>query len=579
MLNKVLLRDHEASRWLLFESPSEVLSASRIEDVPSTLAAVENRIRDSGSVAAGYLAYEAAGGFDKALRTGTGGGLPLLCFGLFNEPSVLLHLPAPESPIPADTAWTLSDSRQQYQGNIGRIKQQIALGNCYQVNYCQRQVSSGPVDPWQLFLHIAADAPYAAYLELAGAAIVSASPELFFQLDGTSLTCRPMKGTAARGMTLAADREAMQQLSSSEKNRAENVMIADMVRNDLGRIARPGSVTADSLYALEKYPTVWQITSTVRATSDAGIGEIISALFPPASITGAPKAASMSLIAKLEDAPRGIYTGSIGYFRADRKAQFSVAIRTAQVDTGTGAATYGVGGGIVWDSDADDEYDECLSKSRILSRSAADADFQLLETLRWTPQDGYFLLNAHLDRLQNAAEYFDFHCARTAVERALSELAATFSELSQRVRWLVDRSGEIVVTHKPLPEMNSVRPFRLRLASRPKDKNDPFLYHKTTRRTVYEHARQAVADCDDVLLWNSDGFVTETTIANLLLGIDGQLLTPPVECGLLAGTLREEWIRTGKVSEQKVHIDELANLGSLQLINSVRGLFPANLCR
>jgi para-aminobenzoate synthetase/4-amino-4-deoxychorismate lyase len=355
-------------------------------------------------------------------------------------------------------------------------------------------------------------------------------------------------------------------------------MIADMVRNDLGRIATPGSVAVDSLYALEKYPTVWQMTSTVRASSDAGIGEIVAALFPPASITGAPKAASMALIEKLEDAPREIYTGCIGYFRPERKAQFSVAIRTAQVDARTGTATYGVGGGIVWDSDADDEYDECLSKSRVLSRSAAGTDFQLLETLRWTPRNGYFLLHEHLDRLQSSADYFDFQHERITVERALSELAATFGESSRRVRLLMDRNGDVKLSHLPLPEMNSAKPWRLRLASRPIDKNDPFLYHKTTRRTMYEQAREAATDCDDVLLWNSDGFITESTIANVLLRVGDRLVTPPVECGLLAGTLRGEWLRQGKAREQKIHVDALTDFGSLQLLNSVRGLFPASLC-
>ena len=338
--------------------------------------------------------------------------MPLLCFGLFSEPQRLDRLPALAPTTSPPTSWKMTTSQEDYLEKFRAIKKQIELGNTYQINFTLRQRAENVSEPWNFFLSVADVAPYAAYIDADEHAIVSLSPELFFRLDDDELICQPMKGTAPRGMTLVDDRAIENALYNSVKNRAENVMVTDMLRNDMGRIAEPGSVTVRSLFDIEKYPTLWQMTSTVSSKTNASIARIFSALFPCASITGAPKASSMAIIADLEDSPRDVYTGTIGYFGPNRQAQFSVAIRTALIDRRNDTATYGVGGGVVWDSDPDEEYLECISKAKVLASTAADSDFELLETLLWTNREGYYLLELHLDRLCDSAAYFDFEFDR-----------------------------------------------------------------------------------------------------------------------------------------------------------------------
>jgi para-aminobenzoate synthetase/4-amino-4-deoxychorismate lyase len=388
-----------------------------------------------------------------------------------------------------------------------------------------------------------------------------------------------MKGTAARGMTLDDDLLVKQTLYDSIKNRAENVMVTDMLRNDMGRIAEPGSVAVSSLYDVVKYPTLWQMTSTVVAKTHASVSEIFAALFPCASITGAPKASSMAIIAELETSPRDIYTGAIGYFGPDRQAQFSVAIRTALVDKSSDDATYGVGGGIVWDSNSDDEYRECLSKAKVLATTAADTDFEILETLLWDSDESWFLLDLHMQRLCDSAAYFDFEIDRSAIESELAIMPSRFPSEKHRVRLLLNRRGEISLTDTPLPTGVDSLVKNVRLAASPVDASNVFLYHKTTQRTVYEQALQSVGECDDVILWNRDGFITESSTANVVVEVDGEQVTPPVSCGLLGGTFRQWLIQRGEISERVVHVDELLKAERFTLINSIRGRMNARLCR
>jgi para-aminobenzoate synthetase/4-amino-4-deoxychorismate lyase len=575
MLQKIVLRDNLKSRWLVFDRPEQVLCAETPSDVLKVLAKVERQVNDEGLFAAGYVSYEAAAGFDAALTTRPQGRLPLLCFGLFAEPASPSRLPPLSTSAHATARWQMTTTRDTYLDKLDEIKTQIELGNSYQINYTVRQRAEGMVDPWSLFFDIAGDAPYAAYLEFENYAIVSASPELFFSLDADQLLCRPMKGTAARGMTSVDDRAIQAELQNSPKNRAENVMITDMLRNDTGRIAVPGSVKVTSLFDIEKYPTLWQMTSTVTATTSAPITEIFRALFPCASVTGAPKAASMALIAQLEDSPREVYTGAIGFFGPDRQAQFSVAIRTAWLDKQRREATYGVGGGIVWDSDPEDEYRECLIKARVLTTAAQDRDFQLLETLRWTAEDGYFLLEYHLNRLRDSADYFNFKFDIEAIGRALTRLASGLMGDRYRVRLLLARNGDTNLSETSLATDEHAAPLRIRLAAEPIDVTNPLLYHKTTQRRIYEQALQLVGDCDDVLLWNADGYITETSIANVVVRLDGDLVTPPVVCGLLAGTYRQWLLDRGEIKERKIHLGDLAAVDGLTLTNSVRGAYDA----
>ena len=578
MLQKVVLRDASAGEWLIFTDPEQVLVASDIPDVLVRLEETERRVQEGRLFAAGFLSYEAAPAFDSALTTQAHGALPLLCLGLFREPERLADLPGTDVAARALPEWTISGTRERYLANIGRIKEQIQAGNTYQVNYTVRQCATDIRDPWALFLAIATDAPYAAYIQCANHAVVSASPELFFDLRHNHLECKPMKGTAARGMTSADDDQQRRMLEASVKDRAENVMIADMVRNDMGRIAVPGSVSVPRFYGIEKYRTVWQMTSTVTASTKASMCDIFRALFPSASVTGAPKVSSMRLIAALEDSPRQVYTGAIGYFAPERRARFSVAIRTAVIDSKTGSGVYGIGGGIVWDSDPADELQECLNKARVLAVPVPRRDFRLIETMLWTAEDGFALPDEHLDRLQESAAYFDFTFDRVAVEAHLAKLSATLSAgQRRRVRLLLGRSGDIQTEETVLATEVGSRRFRIALAAFPVDTRDPFLYHKTTRREVYEQALATVHDCDDVLLWNADGNITETTISNVVVRLAGKLWTPPVSCGLLAGTYRRKLLREGAIEERPVSLAELPATEEIFAINSVRGWISCDL--
>ena len=579
-VDRIVLRDSSAGGWLCFVQPVDVLYTRRPSQVLATLEEIERRVEHERLFAAGFLTYEAAQGFDPSFRTHRAGTLPLICFGLFREARRMDALPktAPR-PVPA---WRMTESRHEYFRKIQLIQDRIREGHTYQINYTTRQVASGVSDPFSLFAGMSAGAPYAACVNGSDYAILCASPELFFRLDRGLVRCQPMKGTARRGMTLAQDEELGTWLHNSEKNRAENVMIADMVRNDLGRIARPGSVGVSELYAVSRYPTVWQMTSTVEARTDAPVSAVMRALFPSASVTGAPKVSSMRLIQALESFPREVYTGTIGFLAPGRRARFNVAIRTAVVDRRTGSAFYGVGSGIVADSEPGDEYSECLTKSKILKSPAIATDFALLETMLWTRGQGIFLLDRHLNRMADSARYFGFGFDRGAAAQALDSLARTFDGHRYRIRLLQYRNGPPMLEHEAMYAGGGEDPSHsacpvIALAPRPVDPDNPFLYHKTTRREVYERALSSVSGCDDVLLWNKDGFVTETSIANVVATIDGQRVTPPVACGLLGGTYRQWLLDRGEIRERVIHIDDLSRVDEFTLINSVRGEIPAQL--
>lgn len=374
-----------------------------------------------------------------------------------------------------------------------------------------------------------------------------------------------MKGTRPRGRWPEEDRRLAAELAASEKDRAENVMIVDLLRNDMGRIAETGSVAVASLFDVERYETVWQMTSTITARTHVAVPAILAALFPSGSVTGAPKVRTMEIIRGLEPFPRGVYCGTVGWWSPGRRAEFNVAIRTVTVDTETGSAHYHVGGGITWGSSAAGEYEECRVKAALLA--VRPPRFDLLESLLFDGQ--YFLLENHLDRLRDSAEYFGFDLDLDAVRRALLDKAAAFVGQPGRykVRLRVGRSGAVKVDAEPAAP---ARRMRIGFAREPVDENDPFLYHKTTHRALYEEAMASRPDCDDVLLWNRRGEITESTRANVVLEIDGKSLTPPVCSGLLAGTMRAHVIAEGQIHEAPLTKADVRRAESVRLINSVR---------
>jgi para-aminobenzoate synthetase / 4-amino-4-deoxychorismate lyase len=562
--NEVLLKEND--QWLYFSNPHQIISAEKLEDVLPALREIERLIEVNGWYAAGFLSFEAASGLDSALQTKPGTGFPYLWFGLYPKPHIVI-LPKPQQRKEV-LEWRPTIDRDIYETVIAKIKDSISEGKTYQVNYTMHLQANFSGDAWDFFLHLAQNQnDYAAYIDTGRYAICSASPELFFQLGGNTITCRPMKGTAKRGRTNLEDHEQSEWLKNSEKNRAENVMIVDMVRNDLGKIAEVGSVYVPHLFETERYPTLWQMTSTVTAKTKASLAAIFKALFPSASITGAPKVGTMKIIAELESAPRRIYTGTIGYISPRRKASFNVAIRTMLVDQQNQKAEYGVGGGIVWDSDSTDEYTEALLKAQVLVQRTLP--FSLLETILWTPEERFFLQEKHTTRMLDSAAYFDIPITKEKLEEYLKKISAEF-RAPQRIRLLLDQAAKLDYEIHPIEFTKTIQPLRAVLAKEPVDSDNVFLFHKTTQRDIYESAREGFEEFDDVLLYNELGELTEFTIGNLVVELNSQLLTPPISCGVLAGTFRAHLVKTGQVLERTIPIEQLINCTKIFRVNSIR---------
>ena len=618
---RAVIRDAQADIWYEYTQPTEVLYANCLDDVVPLVDRAENFTQNEGGFAVGYIAYEAAPAFDEQLPTyictSAGPSIPYLVLGLFTQRQQTTFKssssavssngePQPEN----DAAWLLDTTKQAYADCLSELYQGISAGDYYQVNFSVR-CKTPKVSGWQLFQQAALDALYGAYLHFElppdysddFVEIVSASPELFFRVDAKTITSRPMKGTIARAADKQRDRKNFDWLNSSEKNRAENLMITDMVRNDLGRIARTGTVNVSDLFKIEAHPSVWQMTSSVAAKTDASLAQILGALFPAASITGAPKRASMHFIADHEKSPRGVYTGAIGVVEPGSQAPaqsicatFSVAIRTATIghalnhniqeeetfgtiqpgksiscDTKCGEGIYGVGGGIVADSSSVEEYGELLAKTQILNRQ--DHDFQLLETMRL--QDGEIpLLPQHLKRIAKSAQHYFYGYSSTETKMALQALCNRNSEGAYRVRLLIDRLGGVDVETIPL-ELSEGFSQSMVLSKLKVDATDSNLQHKTTQRTLYETAA-AESELHEVVLSNLQGYVTESTIANIAYEMNGRLYTPPVTDGLLPGTLRGVMLAEGKLTERSLHLDDMQSVSSWRLVSALRGVRTAH---
>jgi para-aminobenzoate synthetase/4-amino-4-deoxychorismate lyase len=565
----VLLRDADRA-WRCHQRPVRIISTDRADDVAGCLDRVDAAVQTGDWRAAGFVTYEAAQAFQLPVKPGRREiSLPLLWFGLF-PPSAITTIPDLPAAGPYQAGeWRPSISRAQYLDAIARIKTAIAAGDTYQINFTFRLSAPFDGDPLGLMadLFAAQAGPWSAFVHTGDYAICSASPELFFQRRGDRIECRPMKGTAARGLWTADDLTRARQLHASEKNRAENVMVVDMTRNDLGRLARTGSVQVPALFDVERYPGQWQMTSTVTAVvDDVGLRPTFEALFPSGSVTGAPKRSSMAIIRDIETTPRGLYTGAIGSAEAD-EAAFNVAIRTVVVDVEHRIAEFGVGSGVVWDSIDRDEYDECLNKAAMLTRRGAP--FGLIETLRWDPAAGFVRLPRHLERLRASAAYFGFAVLDEASLTSRLNALVSNATTPLRVRLQMERTGDVDLQCGALDD--DPRVLRVALASESLSSSDVFLFHKTTRRELYERARAPQPAADTVLLWNERGQITEGTEANIVFSLDGALVTPPLECGLLPGVLREELLERGEIREQVVHKNDLPRVEKIWLINSLRG--------
>jgi para-aminobenzoate synthetase / 4-amino-4-deoxychorismate lyase len=564
---------------LVFASPVETIEASELNEVVPALKRVE-KLAGAGRWCVGFVAYEAAPAFDPAMTVRDRiAQLPLVWFTVHDAP--VRRGAAGEGAEEADSGnaaavtagvdWSPSVERDEFAAAVDAIREGIGRGDFYQINYTLRfRSTGGVVEAPSLYRRLRRIQPraYAALLDTGHIQVVSASPELFFERRGSRLTTRPMKGTARRGRWKEEDDAAAAALAESVKERAENVMIVDLIRNDLGRIAEVGTVTVPSLFDVERHPTVLQMTSTVEATLRPGVdlAGIFEALFPCGSVTGAPKIAAMQAIARHEHAGRGVYCGAVGVVRPGGDATFSVAIRTATSHGGSGVWEYGAGGGITWDSDPVAERNEAHSKAAILVQDRPS--FSLLETLRLS--DGVAVRQErHLARMAASAEYFGFDDPRAAAAEAIRRAVAANSRGDHRLRVTAEQDGSSHAEVQPMP-VAAMRSPRVSLCRQPVDRDDVFLYHKTTNRHVYESRRDVHPDAFDVLLMNGDGELTEFTLGNLVLQVAGRSFTPPRDAGLLAGVFRGALLDRGEVAERTLTTEDLASAERIWLVNSLR---------
>lgn len=565
-------------RWnRLFGPPREVLAVHRLDRVIAGLEQVEARCR-AGQWAVLVLAHEAAPALDPAMAAHPPGDFPLLWAAFHDRP--LPPEAAPSGPARGSayrcSSWTPLVDRAGYDRSIAAIRELIRQGEVYQVNYTLpfQADFEGDARAWHLDMARRQGAGYPSWVDMGRHLLLGFSPELFFRRQEDRLCARPMKGTMPRGRFPAEDEALRRSLAACPKNRAENVMIADLVRSDLGRVSRPGTVEASGLFRLEDYPTLFQMTSriTARALPGTGLVRLMAALFPCGSVTGAPKIRAMQAIRDLEPFPRGPYCGAVGYVAPGGDCVFSVPIRTVVLDTATGLARFGVGGGVTHDSTAGNEYRECKTKMAFLRETGQD--YRLLETLRLA-NGRYWFLDRHLERLGQSARRLGFRMPAGLVLAGLRQEAARSPQGRFRVRLLLARNGEPEIQRLPLAPRQGRAPLRLALAPAPVSSRDLFLFHKTTRRSVYETARQACPQADEVVLWNERGEITEACTANLVLDTGRDLLTPALESGLLAGVLRGMLLDRRVLREAVLKPSDLAAARSIWLINSVRGWTPA----
>ncbi|SFJ88004.1 para-aminobenzoate synthetase / 4-amino-4-deoxychorismate lyase [Sphingomonas sp. NFR04] len=557
----------------LYTDPVEIVVAHRLTEVAPAL----DRLRSAaaeGLDAAGWLAYEAGAALEPAAPARETEG-PLLWFGLFHSHQRLAPDAVPALlPNPAG-AWAGRPrpqiDRAAYDAALTRVLSYIEAGDIYQANLTFRAevpVAGHPAALYAL-LRARAAAGHGALVATGEHWLLSLSPELFFTLEDGTLTARPMKGTAPRDSDPAVDAALARDLAEDPKQRAENLMIVDLMRNDLGRVATPGSVAVPQLFHVETYPTVHQMTSTITARLNESLGAVdaLAALFPCGSVTGAPKIRAMQVIAEVEPDARGVYTGSIGRIDADGGAEFNVAIRTLAID-GAGRASLGLGSGVVADSYADSEWAECRAKGAFVTKD--EPGFDLVETMRFDPEEGILLLERHLERIRDSAATFGFPFDRHVVRNELQ--AATFRlRDAAKVRLLLGPSGAVAIGISP-PPAPPPAPVKVRIVPHSVPRDDFRLAHKTTRRALYDEPRRA-AGTWEVLFTDAEGYLTEGSFTALFVERDGVLVTPPRSRGLLPGVLRAELLATGRAVEGDLRPEDLAN--GFLLGNALRGLVAA----
>lgn len=565
----------------LFQDPIEIISTNNLANIISSLKVIEDRIK-KGYFAAGFLSYEIGFGFEKSLKTTKKSNFPYLWFGIYKKPTIYSHKDTMFTDDISENRYSIENlkpniSEKEYTSSIKRIKHFIEKGDTYQVNYTFMLdfKFKGSIEQLYLALRQKQHVPYSALIKFNNQYILSFSPELFLKKRGSNITVKPMKGTAFRGRTTKEDKENIKALSKCSKNRSENIMIVDLLRNDLGRVCKTDSVKTTKFFEVEKYESILQMTSTVegKMRSNALIADMFKATAPSGSVTGAPKISSMRIIDKLEKHPRKIYTGNIGFITPKKDATFNVAIRTLLIDSKTHKAQMGIGSGIVYDSGLKSEYNECILKSDFLT--SRHKDFFLIETLLCDSKKGYPLLKYHILRLENSAEYFNFLCNKTHILECLNRVERGLNKAySYRVRLLLDRDGNVSITYKPIKldtENKLVTISNKRVLS-----EDRFLFHKTTNRNFYdkEYKLYKKKSFYDVIFENEKNQITEGAISNIIIKKNNRYYTPPIECGLLNGVYRR-YLMSKKgfnIKEKVLYRKDLKKADQIILTNAVRGM-------
>ena len=584
----------EQRHSFVFVNPKQVFVCDTIERIPAFLESITEQSKNKWL--AGYLSYEASYGLEKRFykfikRPNKN---ELAWFGVFPDPFIFDHQsgkwnrepePALDKKDPSSNDESINihqtTTYEKYARSIKKIRKLIAAGDIYQVNFTYDLSVSSSLRAWDLYIQLRdkQPVPFGAFIKTGTTTIASFSPELFFMKQGRHITTRPMKGTARRGRYNDEDKKRSASLAADPKNCSENVMIVDLLRNNIGKICKTGTVKTTSLFKVERYPTVLQMTSTVEGVLEKAdsLSSIFRALFPCGSVTGAPKIRAMEIIHALETGERGVYCGAIGYSSPTGNAVFSVPIRTLQKKNGANQWRYRVGSGIVWDSSSKEEWRECRDKCRFLTIN--NPDFALFESILFDKRTLVFC-EEHKKRLFDAADYFGFGWSEKEWTASTGSIVAELKKRKskQKVRILLDKAGALKWESEPIVPSVKNEKQRAIMAEKPIDTETPFLFHKTTIRPWYRGALKSIhaGKCFDIIHYNREGQVTEGARSNIFLKINDQLYTPPVGCGLLPGILRGRMLKAGKCKERILKIEDLSKAEKVYCGNSVRGLVEVN---
>ena len=566
MHKKTVIDFKELGVRQIFTDAIKELKTKDIKEVKPLLDELE-AYQNEGYYAVGYVSYEAAPAFETKFQVIDG---PLmseyLLYFTVHETVQTEPIPLTYDPITLPKSWQELTTAEEYKAAIEHIHHHIRQGDTYQVNYTVQLQQNLTADPFAIYnrLVVEQNAHYNAFIQHDDVSIISISPELFFKKDGDKLTTRPMKGTTNRGLTTETDLAQARWLAQDQKNRSENMMIVDLLRNDMNRISKIGSEDVKSLCQVEQYSTVWQMTSTIETQllPNSSLSDAFQALFPCGSITGAPKIATMEIIKKVEKQPRGVYCGAIGILVPQGPSIFNVAIRTLQME-GT-KAIYGVGGGITWDSNWEAEYEETKQKAAVLYRQ--NPKFDLISTGR-IHQGKLLFLEEHIKRLQESSRYFDYPFnAEKAHNQATALCQSLDLDTDYRLKMSLKKDGELKFEHSQLTNLSDDF-CQARLVEQRHPLDSPYTFFKTSYRPHLS------IELHEQIYYNHEGQLLETSIGNIVLKIEDQLYTPPVHLGLLNGIYRQSLIAENKLKEKVLTVKDLKQAQAIYGCNAVRGLY------